>query len=94
MQSRIAGELWFAVASAALRAIAQRETMCDLIPVLKPNRAICGFIGLADMQTLRDARIDIRLGPSSCPIDERIASPLSHEDSVSPCPRLAVQPIT
>lgn len=50
------------------------KSMCDLLLELKPDRIICGFIGGPEMQRLRDAGIDIRLGACSCPIDDLVAS--------------------
>jgi hypothetical protein len=48
--------------------------MCDLLLELKPGRIICGFIGGPEVQRLRGAKIDIRLGSCNCPVDELVAS--------------------
>lgn len=50
------------------------KSMCDLLLELKPGQVICGFIAEPEMQKLRDAGIDVRLGSCSCPIDELVAS--------------------
>jgi hypothetical protein len=50
------------------------RSMCDLILALKPEQMICGFINVAEMQKLRDAGIDVRLGSCNCAIDELLAS--------------------
>jgi hypothetical protein len=50
------------------------KSMCDMLLELKPDRIICGFVGGPEMQRLRGAGVDIRLGSCSCPIDELLAS--------------------
>ncbi len=50
------------------------KSMCDLLLELKPDRIICGFVGGPEMQRLRGAGIDIRLGSCNCAIDELVAS--------------------
>jgi hypothetical protein len=49
------------------------KPLCDLIVELKPRALICGFVGEAEKQKLRDAGIDVRLGSCSCSIDELLA---------------------
>jgi hypothetical protein len=49
-------------------------SMCDLILALSPEQMICGFIDVPEMQKLRDAGIDVRLGSCNCAIDELLAS--------------------
>jgi predicted Fe-Mo cluster-binding NifX family protein len=50
------------------------KSMCDLVLKLKADRMICGFIGGPEMQRLRSAGIDVRLGPCNCPVDELLSS--------------------
>lgn len=49
------------------------KSLCDLILELKPAGLVCGFIGEAEKQRLREAGIDARLGSCSCSIDELFA---------------------
>jgi hypothetical protein len=50
------------------------ESMCDLILELRPGRIICGFIVEPEIQKLRAAGIDVRLGSCSCPVDELVTT--------------------
>ena len=49
------------------------KSMCDLILELRPERIICGFIVEPEIQKLRAAGIDVRLGSCSCPVDELVS---------------------
>lgn len=50
------------------------KSMCECILELSPSRIICGFIVEPEMQKLRAAGIDVRLGSCNCSIDELVSS--------------------
>jgi hypothetical protein len=50
------------------------KSMCELILELKPRQLICGFIIEPDIEKLRSAGIDVRLGSCNCPVDELVTS--------------------
>lgn len=50
------------------------KSMCELILELKPRQLICGFIVEPDVEKLRSAGIDVRLGSCNCPVDELVSS--------------------
>jgi predicted Fe-Mo cluster-binding NifX family protein len=50
------------------------KSMCDCILELKPGRIICGFIVEPEMQKLRAAGIDVRLGSCNCSVDDLVST--------------------